>query len=142
MATTRISKFKACTLPDGVKRCFFTGCGKRFQPRKADQRFCSPKCKADFYTLARSIGVKALESKGAHSARIGSSERLMKVFAYLSDGMPHTTRDILRACDVCAVNTIVSELRDNGYVIDCKPVKGKKSVYEYRWREGSWDEQN
>lgn len=132
MTTTHHTSNQACTLPDGAKRCFLKGCRKGFKARKTDQRFCSAACKADFYAQARAIGVKVLESKGAHSARIESSERLAKVFEYLSDGLPHTTRDILKTCDVCAVNTIVSELRDNGYVIDCKVVR--KGVYQYELR--------
>lgn len=135
MTTAHIGSSQACTLPDGVKRCFLKDCGKGFKPRKADQRFCSTGCKDTFYAQARAIGIKALESKGAHFARLGASDRLQRVYHYLSDGLPHTTRDIIRECDVCAVNTIISELRDNGLEIDCRPVQGKKSVYEYQMVE-------
>ena len=40
---------------------------------------------------------------------------------FLSDGKPHSTREIIKECDVCAVNVIVGELRDpkNGFDIEC-----------------------
>lgn len=54
-----------------------------------------------------------------HSARLDSSERLRRAHAYLSDGGWHTTRDILFSAHVCAVNSVVAELRDNGCDIAC-----------------------
>lgn len=123
-----------CTVAERAKRCGLKICGKPFSPRKSDQRFCSAGCKEEYYRQARAIGVKVLESRGAHSARIAGSLRLRSVLNFLSDGLPHTTREIIIACDVCAVNTIISELRDNGLDIVCQPVKGKKGVYEYRMR--------
>jgi hypothetical protein len=69
-----------------------------------------------------------------HAAKIETSERLQKVAAYLADQNPHTTREILIACDVCAVNSIVDELRENGFEIECKPVK--RGVFEYTMTGG------
>lgn len=68
----------------------------------------------------------------AHSARLESSERLQRVLDVLLDGQPHTTREIIIAADVCAVNSIITEIRANGFTIACEPVKGKRGVYEYR----------
>ena len=54
-----------------------------------------------------------------HSAILEKSSRLQRVLKVLNDRKPHTTRDTIRRASVCAVNSIVSELRDNGIKIDC-----------------------
>lgn len=54
------------------------------------------------------------------AARIASSERLRRVAALLADGRPRTTMDIVRAANVCAVNSIIAELRANGLRIACQ----------------------
>ena len=61
-------------------------------------------------------------------AKLESSERLQRVYEYLSDGEPHSTRDIIINADVCAVNSCIDELRSNGKEIRCKR-NGK--VFEY-----------
>lgn len=48
-----------------------------------------------------------------------TSPRLQRVLAVLSDGKPHTTRDIVRRARVMAVNACVSELRFHGAEITC-----------------------
>lgn len=58
--------------------------------------------------------------KTMHAASITSSERLQRVLAVLEDGEEHTTYEILHQAQVCAVNSIVAELRTNGYHIDCR----------------------
>ena len=55
-----------------------------------------------------------------HSANIDNSPRLRRVLKILSDGKRHTTRDIIRKASVCAVNSCISELRDNGIKIECE----------------------
>lgn len=55
-----------------------------------------------------------------HSASLKTSERLKRVAALLADGQEHTTRDIIQAAGVCAVNSIISELRANGGQILCR----------------------
>ena len=52
-----------------------------------------------------------------HAASLDRSDRLRRVFALLADGREWSTRDLVRAADVCAVNSIVSELRANGATI-------------------------
>ena len=47
------------------------------------------------------------------------SPRLQRVLAVLSDGRPHTTRDIVRKGRVMAVNACISELRQHGAEITC-----------------------
>ena len=49
-----------------------------------------------------------------HFARLSSSPRLQRVLRVLSDGQEHSTRDLIREANVCAVNSIVAELRANG----------------------------
>ena len=111
--------------------CAAPTCKIPFRPLKKSQRFHSPECKVQYHTLAYRLGQKEMERATIHSARLETSERLQRVLEVLSDGKPHTTREIIMAADVCAVNTIVSELRDNGCSIDCAPVKGKRGVYAY-----------
>lgn len=55
-----------------------------------------------------------------NSANIEKSERLQRVRDLLSMGNEYTTMDIIRWAGVCAVNSIVSELRANGYDIQCE----------------------
>lgn len=53
------------------------------------------------------------------AASLATSDRLQRVHALLSDGQARTTMDIIKAADVCAVNSIVAELRENGDSITC-----------------------
>ena len=55
-----------------------------------------------------------------HAARLSTSSRLQRVLAVLADGRPHTTRGIMRAAQVCAVNSCIAELRANGAEIECQ----------------------
>ena len=55
-----------------------------------------------------------------HSATISNSDRLQRVLKVLMDGNKHTTRDIIIKADVCAVNSIISEIRDNGFKVMCE----------------------
>ena len=48
-----------------------------------------------------------------------TSARLQRVLAVLRDGRSHTTREIVRAARVCAVNSCIAELRANGCEITC-----------------------
>lgn len=76
------------------------------------------------------------------SARLENSDRLQRVLGLLAsrarlgiaDGWI-TTRQIVRLAHVCAVNSIISELRDNGCVIDCElRFVGGSKRYFYRLR--------
>jgi len=55
-----------------------------------------------------------------HSAKLNKSLRLQRVLKVLLDGNKHTTRDIIRKAHVCAVNSIISEIRDNGFKVMCE----------------------
>lgn len=55
-----------------------------------------------------------------HAARLEFSPRLQRVADLLADGHEHTTMEIIQAAGVCAVNSIVAELRTNGIRILCR----------------------
>jgi hypothetical protein len=63
-----------------------------------------------------------------HAASIEKSERLGRVLDLLSQGGEFSTLDIIKLANVCAVNSIVAELRQNGCDIDCQR-KGEKWFY-------------
>ena len=72
-----------------------------------------------------------------HAAKIEDSPRLQKVRDFLRRNRGATTREISNACDVYAVNSIVAELRANGFTINCNPVKGQRGVYRYELIEAA-----
>lgn len=67
------------------------------------------------------------------------SDRLQRVLRLLSDGKWRTTRQILRDAGVCAVNTVVAELRHHGAEIECeqrrRPI-GRGRLWYYRMTKG------
>ena len=66
-----------------------------------------------------------------HAGNLETSERLQSVFALLSDGKEHTTRDIIDNSLATAVSAAISELRDNGCIIHCRQEgnAGKRIAY-------------
>lgn len=69
-----------------------------------------------------------------HAARLERSARLQRVHELLSDRAEHSTREIARTADVCAVNSIVAELRDGGAEIECRPARSPSGgrIFLYR----------
>ena len=63
-----------------------------------------------------------------HSAKLKTSKRLQRTLAVLRRGKA-TTRQIIRKAHVCAVNSIITELRANGIKIECRCVE--KGIFEY-----------
>jgi hypothetical protein len=63
-----------------------------------------------------------------NAASVKTSERLQRVDRLLSDGKARTTRDIIHGACVCAVNSIIAELRLNGREIICHR-EGDKFYY-------------
>lgn len=55
-----------------------------------------------------------------NSATLSKSHRLQRVKAVLRDRKAHSTRDLIRRAHVCAVNSCIAELRDNGMDIACR----------------------
>ena len=64
-----------------------------------------------------------------HHARLKNSPRQQRVLAVLADGQEHSTMDLIRRADVCAVNSIVAELRANGIPVRCRR---QKNIWHYR----------
>ncbi|CAB4161781.1 Helix-turn-helix domain containing protein [uncultured Caudovirales phage] len=64
-----------------------------------------------------------------NAASIESSERLNRVLDLLSQGGEFSTLDIIKNANVCAVNSIISELRQNGFEINCQR-RGDKWFYK------------
>lgn len=58
-------------------------------------------------------------------ALLENSTRLQKVARVLKDKKWHSTMDIIKRAEVCAVNSIITELRFNGLDIKCKRESNK-----------------
>ena len=71
-----------------------------------------------------------------HSASLSRSQRLQRVHTLLSDGAWHSTRDIVDKARVCAVNSIIAELRANGCRIETRrqPALAGDPVVVYQYR--------
>jgi hypothetical protein len=65
-----------------------------------------------------------------HAANIATSERLQKVLNFLSDYNWHSTFEIMQVTQLCATGSAISELRANGYEIECRWVG--LGHYEYK----------
>lgn len=52
-------------------------------------------------------------------ARLDKSERLQRVLSLLKNGGEYSTMDIITKASVCAVNSIIAEIRANGYAVEC-----------------------
>ena len=64
-----------------------------------------------------------------NSARLSKSDRLQRALSVLRDGKFHTTRDLIRKASICAVNSVVAELRANGINITCER---RKDLWYYK----------
>ena len=58
--------------------------------------------------------------KTMNAAKLDKSDRLQRVDALLSSGKQYSTLEIVQKACVCAVNSIIAELRANGRQITCK----------------------
>lgn len=59
----------------------------------------------------------------------------------LADGRAHSTRDLIRRAEVCAVNSCIAELRANGAAIDGRWEQDRlgRRVFVYRLKEAPKD---
>lgn len=64
-----------------------------------------------------------------NAADIEKSDRLKRVIRVLERHTELSTLRIIQMADVCAVNSIIAELRQNGYQISCQR-RGK--IWFYR----------
>jgi len=55
-----------------------------------------------------------------NAARLAKSNRLQRVAKLLHDRQWHSTRDIIREAQVCAVNSIMAELKRNNFQYECR----------------------
>lgn len=70
-----------------------------------------------------------------HHASLANSDRLQRALRALQSrsGQWVSTRWIVRTANVCAVNSVISELRENGCEIECEPrVKDGQRRFYYR----------
>lgn len=112
--------------------CAHPHCNEVFE-KKNGKKYHSTDCKNDHHAIIRELGKKVLAGKKPrHAALLENSPRLQKVAKLLGDGKIYITLEIQLACSVCAVGSIVSELRDskNGFDIVCKQVG--KDRWEYK----------
>lgn len=60
-----------------------------------------------------------------------SSPRLQRALKVLKDGKPHTTRELMRKGNICAVNSVVAELREHGAKVICTQdvINGQRRFY-------------
>jgi len=66
---------------------------------------------------------------GMNYAKYESSDRLQRLLEFLIDGQPHTTKEIFTGADICAVNSAVDELRENGFDVPCIK-KCRPAIYQ------------
>ena len=67
-----------------------------------------------------------------HHAKLAKSKRLQRVLKLLKRGGAYSTDTIMRRARVCAVNSAVAELRENGYRILCRCEGwGESRVFRY-----------
>ena len=72
-----------------------------------------------------------------NAADLMTSPRLRRVYYALSDGREHSTRELIWQADVCAVSTIIEELRANGCKIECRQqTTDKGRIWLYRMTQG------
>jgi hypothetical protein len=64
-----------------------------------------------------------------HYARLRGSPRQQRTLGVLCDGGEHSTRELIERAAVCAVNSIVCELRAQGIPIACRR---QRLVWYYR----------
>ena len=102
-----------------------------FSQKYPSKKYHSKECKNSHHKMERVAGQEVLARGKIRAALLENSPRLQRVAKFLSDGKPHSTREIIGECDVCAVNAIADELRDpqNGFDIDCER-KGKYWYYK------------
>jgi hypothetical protein len=66
-----------------------------------------------------------------NAANLDNSDRLQRVLRLLLKGGEFTTLDIVMQAQVCAVNSVVAELRQHGYAINCQR-RGDKWFYRLK----------
>jgi hypothetical protein len=114
------------------------GCGRKLSGDQ--EKWASNDCKNRFNKAARHKGQELLHLSGStlrdnhiHAARLESSPRLQRVLSALREHGKLTTLEIIQLAGVCAVNSIISELRRNNIGISCECLS--RGVFQYTLRE-------
>ena len=70
-----------------------------------------------------------------HYAKLENSDRLRRVLAFLRSrgSRGATTREIVQGANVLACNTVIDEIRANGFDIEC--VQEGQGLFRYTLRE-------
>lgn len=115
--------------------CVHPHCNEVFEPGNG-KKYHSTDCKNDHHAIIRDLGLKQSKRGKIKAALLENSPRLQRVARFLSDGKPHSTMEIQIACQVCAVGTIVQELKDtkNGFDIECEQIG--RDRWEYKMVSG------
>ena len=117
-----------------VIECGHPDCKETFEFNKKypSKKYHSKPCKNSHHRMEMIAGQKVLaDKKPRHAALLENSPRLQMVAKLLGDKKTYTPLEIQLTCQVCAVGSIVSELRDpkNGFDIVCKQTG--KDRFEY-----------
>lgn len=113
-----------------IVSCGNPNCKEVFE-KTLNKVYHSKDCKDDFHRLRNKLGEKVIRQGKIRAALMENSPRLQRVVKVLSDGKPHSTRDIQTEADVCAVGTIIQELKHtkNGFDIICKQISRDRWEY-------------
>ena len=68
------------------------------------------------------------------AAQLSRSSRLQRALAVLADGAEHSTPDLVQRARICAVNSVIGELRCNGIEIHCRQTSNEHGdrIWLYR----------
>jgi hypothetical protein len=69
-----------------------------------------------------------------HYAKLENSPRLQRLHALLMNGTEYTTLEIMQHAKICAVSAAITEMRRNGFDIECKMIT--RGVYSYKMNVG------
>ena len=110
----------------------------KFNQKYPSKKYHSTTCKNAHHKMERVAGQKVLARGVIHAALMENSPRLRRVAWFLSDRKPHSTREIVRECDVCAIPAIKAELihPKNKLEIECK----RKGDYYYYTLTGGFEQ--
>ncbi|MEM1077423.1 MAG: hypothetical protein AAGI09_02750 [Pseudomonadota bacterium] len=77
------------------------------------------------------------------AASLAKSPRLQRTLRVLQQGGEFTTRQLVRQARICAVNSVIAELRANGCNITCRQEclkgRGRRFFYQLISSPEGWD---
>jgi hypothetical protein len=98
-----------------------------------NQKFCSTFCHDEEWRKIRADGLAKKKSIGMHYQSL-NSPIVQKMLAYLSDGKPHTSIQVIQNTMDCGFRATISTLRKHGFDIECtyKGTRKGRKIYEYQ----------